>query len=1417
MLLSLRFTLFALWGIGAVEAALNLDGSQAVEPASEDDPDVPSPIGDINTYEPDQHDCSPACVNYANPHSWIPYLSVDRLHRCKEPMLLQLSVTQPLDDPDSTVLIRSCTVGSGSSTNSSSASTAAAVAMDNPKKDDGLVQGGSLRVAPACAISGTPIDTKLSLATSGEAASETEAGRAINLLRGMQKFFDAKDNCNERFLFAYNQDTVASLYIGAGLGRPTAKSALEALAEHLQTSPSVSNRTVAEACGGDRQPERVLGISVDTSGDLAAVQNAALQWSKGNCMTEESFKSAGHLTGVKLFDIGGANSTFVGNASSPSPRGIGSRALDLGKRYLLGVRAVCKHIQVESGDSCAALSARCGIRGADFLKYNPAKNLCANLKGGDYVCCSVGDPFTPPKPDSPKPGADGVCATHLIENGDSCDSLAKKHGITVQDIEKWNKGKTWAWTECKDMLIGYNMCLSSGSPPMPPPQEGAACGPLVLGTKPPKDSSTSLADLNPCPLKACCSNWGFCGVFPDHCTINAPKDGGPGTKKKGFQNTCVSNCGNPIKENSGPPASFQRIGYYEAFGLARDCLWLKAKNANTDGTYTHIHWAFASIDPKTWKPIIKEGNEEWASFKKLKAKRIVSFGGWADSTEPDKYNIIRQAIITNRAPDIMVGGKPIGQKRDGLDYLRFLTVLREKLDSTKSVSIAAPASYWYLKAFPIDEIAKVIDYIVYMTYDLHGQWDYGNPNAFDMCESGKCIRSHVNMTETKNALSMITKAGVPNNKIFVGEASYGRSFHMAKDGCWKPTCEFTGSRTESDAKPGRCTKTGGYLAYAEIMEIRGRNGDKVEAFYDQDSKADVMLYEDSDIKGRSEDPADVDLNRLCRFACKYGYCPDDVCTTEPVEEPQYYEEVEDDDPNSGDLSDYRDNKWQNRNKCYIYKDTRDAEANENLAPCRQFCQAEIEETSEEGDITNYGCVGLFPLDKEIPWQRSPFGSGEVAPGECKCNAWFVNYLAETVIEALPIIAQLILDMGLSFLPGPGKALSAGYDMALTAAETISYIYPKDEDPAGAFQWWVSPCGGSDLVPDDIKQIFDILNMVPAGRSRFKEPKKIKKESGKKGDEGNPRSATGPRNPQTGGNPKPKPKRCNVTPRMSTRRMGQGKNTLRFLSCDKNNVKQTVDLAVTKMTYGPNAQALPVTRLCSSAWSQACFHYSSAVSNNPHWATLTCVQEAASTKYSTGAHATMTWASEHHPSWTQTADRPWKKQCDKDEYPPKYFLNGTSPEFKKAGIDKTGQRIRVMPYNDNENAGRLWKSVCFKDPLLAMTDKDLYDRMQKGSRKSSSQVGPDHEKTEMEIVIDHRPEFTLRYHHNKPKDDGLWDNGCWPNGLAAGDPGFALLSLDEWYDKNTFGHTNQRTKWNYLLKATEAATGYLKRGRPNQNA
>lgn len=167
------------------------------------------------------------------------------------------------------------------------------------------------------------------------------------------------------------------------------------------------------------------------------------------------------------------------------------------------------------------------------------------------------------------------------------------------------------------------------------------------GTSSPTDGS-SLADLNPCPLKACCSNWGFCGVFPAHCTVNAPAGAAPGAKNKDAQNTCVSNCGTAIKRNSGPPASYGRVGYYSAFAYNRRCLHLPAEKANTDGSYTIIHWAFAEIDPTTWDVVINDPGKQWNDFKALQGvKRVISFGGWAYSTEPHTYDIMRRAILIN--------------------------------------------------------------------------------------------------------------------------------------------------------------------------------------------------------------------------------------------------------------------------------------------------------------------------------------------------------------------------------------------------------------------------------------------------------------------------------------------------------------------------------------------------------------------------------------------------------------------------------------------------------------------------------------------------------------------------------------------------------------------------------------------------
>lgn len=181
------------------------------------------------------------------------------------------------------------------------------------------------------------------------------------------------------------------------------------------------------------------------------------------------------------------------------------------------------------------------------------------------------------------------------------------------------------------------------------------------------------------------------------------------------------------------------------------------------------------------------------------------------------------------------------------------------------------------------------------------------------------------------------------------------------------------------------------------------------------------------------------------------------------------------------------------------------------------------------------------------------------------------------------------------------------DMALTAVELTNYVYPKEEDPLGAFEWWLNPCGGSHLVPGEIKQAFDILSFAPRDKSSYKEPTKIKKHSGKKGDEGNPRSRPGK---STDVNPnKPKPsntqtKKCSIKPEDETRTVGVAQNTLELRSCNNKDKTVTEYSVLSTMTTEPLATRPKVKVNCSAVWNQSCHNYSAVIRESSRWSTFT---------------------------------------------------------------------------------------------------------------------------------------------------------------------------------------------------------------------
>jgi chitinase len=125
--------------------------------------------------------------------------------------------------------------------------------------------------------------------------------------------------------------------------------------------------------------------------------------------------------------------------------------------------------------------------------------------------------------------------------------------------------------------------------------------------------------------------------------------------------------------------------------------------------------------------------------------------------------------------------------------------------------------------------------------------DVDNKSAMPGCESGNCLRSHINKTETHDAMAMLTKAGVEARQVVIGISSYGRSFRMNDASCSGPLCTFAGDRNHSMAYAGSCTETGGYISNAELNDIIKDHGNYsiVKSSIDKASDSNILMYGNS--------------------------------------------------------------------------------------------------------------------------------------------------------------------------------------------------------------------------------------------------------------------------------------------------------------------------------------------------------------------------------------------------------------------------------------------------------------------------------------------------------------------------------------------------------------------------------------------
>ncbi|KAJ1661779.1 hypothetical protein EV178_006410 [Coemansia sp. RSA 1646] len=610
-----------------------------------------------------------------------------------------------------------------------------------------------------------------------------DSSPAVAGLQNLLNFYSS--NCQDITQFYVNGNIVGASFAGQMIqNHAFAVVVIQKLIDEVKAN-GISSSKFIQYCPGD--PAKSFGIILDTTGNIGALRSYVKSWSKGRCVSSSGTSSV-TLNTWSVSWLGKS-----GNAA-PDPN-----------------LPTCDYVKVVSGKDTATA---CGITGDAIQLYNPGVNFSL-LQPGQPLCCSVGKP-----PDlSPKPNADGSCYSYQVVKDDSCSALAAANTITTAQIESFNKN-TYGWLGCGKLQEKMNICLSSGTAPRPTPNPDAECGMLAPGDK----------FNSECPLKACCSSSGFCGLDDDHCKIISSPTGAPGT------NGCESNC-DPQYVKGDPPGKFIKVGYYESWSTSWNCM-NGGLNSIDWNEYSHIHYSFADIGTDLNVLLDSNASNEFEEFKSLfNISKVLSFGGWGVSTDVATYQHLRNAMLPTNvdktvgnlvkftndngldgldidweypsAPDIP--GIPAGLPADGPNYLAFLKKLRAALPSSKTLSIAAPASYWYLKNFPIVEMSQYLDYIVYMTYDLHGQWDYNIPSV------GNYLKCHTNWTETQQALTLITHAGVASNKVLLGMGAYGRSFKQTDPNCGGSTCTFTGP--ESGATPGKCTNTPGYISLAEINDI----------------------------------------------------------------------------------------------------------------------------------------------------------------------------------------------------------------------------------------------------------------------------------------------------------------------------------------------------------------------------------------------------------------------------------------------------------------------------------------------------------------------------------------------------------------------------------------------------------------------